>query len=141
MSAAGAATLGALLAHHAGRRPDHPFVVRVDEAGDATLTYGDALARGRALAGWLQHEAGLRRGDRVALLLDNDAVLAAFTTFAACWLGGFAAVPVNARSAPPEIAHVLRHSGARVVVTAEAFRERLGRAAAQAPVGRTLLVD
>jgi acyl-CoA synthetase (AMP-forming)/AMP-acid ligase II len=134
-------TLGALLEHHAGRHPDKPFVVRVDDAaGDAALSYGDAVRRGRALAGWLEQEAGLRTGDRVAVLLDNASVLEVFTTFAACWLGGFAAIPVNARSAPPEIAHVLEHSGARVVVTAPPFRAALAVAQKTAPVDRVLVV-
>jgi len=133
------ATLGALLEHHAAAHPDKPFVVRVDDAGDEELTYAAAVQRGRALAGWLEHE-GLRTGDRVAVLLDNTAVLEVFTTFAACWMGGFAVVPVNARSAPPEIAHVLQHSGARVVVTAPPFRASLATALESAPVDRVLIV-
>ncbi len=132
------ATLGAVLEHHASVRGDARFVVRVDdERGDAALTYAETAARGRALAGWLEQEAGLGPGDRVALLVENTAVLEFFTTLAACWIGGYVAVPVNARNAPPEIAYILEHAGARVAVTESHLRERL--AAAGVPLDRVLV--
>ncbi|MFA4929576.1 MAG: AMP-binding protein [Patulibacter sp.] len=123
---ANATTLGELLARHAAERGATAWITRVDdERGDASLSYADAVADGRALAGWLQQTAGLRPGDRVALLVDNGAVLEFFATLAACWLGGYVAVPVNARNAPPEIAFILEHADAQVVVAESRLRERL----------------
>lgn len=131
-------TLGALLEHHATVRGDACFVMRVDdERGDASLSYAETASRGRALAGWLQHEAGLEPGDRVALLVDNTAVLEFFTTLAACWIGGYVAVPVNARNAPPEIGFILEHANARVAVTESRLRDRL--AASGVPLDRVLV--
>ena len=71
---------------------------------DRTLDYRSLEERCARLARVLT-EAGIRRGDRVALLLGNrSAFLEA--VFAAARLGALS-VPVNARLAPPEIARLL----------------------------------
>lgn len=61
--------------------------------------------------------AGLLRGHRVALMLDNRA------EFFLCWLAlnglGVSVVPLNAESSAAEIAHVLRDSGAVMIVALE----------------------
>jgi fatty-acyl-CoA synthase len=74
------------------------------ELGD----YTDRLARG--LGG-----LGVEDGDRVAILLTNSLDMYAYV-FAALKLGAIA-VPVNSRFKSTELRHVVRHSGARVVVT------------------------
>ena len=55
--------------------------------------------------------AGLRRGERVALVSRN--VPAYIETLFACWWAGLVAVPVNAKLHPQELAFVLADSGAR----------------------------
>ena len=55
--------------------------------------------------------AGLRRGDRVALVSRN--VPAYVEALFACWWAGLVAVPVNAKLHPRELAFVLADSGAR----------------------------
>ena len=70
--------------------------------------YTDRLARG--LAG-----LGVQAGDRVAILLTNSLDMYAYV-FATLKLGAIA-VPVNSRFKSTELRHVVRHSGARVLVT------------------------
>lgn len=72
----------------------------------------DISERARRIGGGLA-ALGLREGDRVAALGANTAEYVALRD-AATALGLFL-VPVNPRLAPPEIAHVLGTSGARLV--------------------------
>lgn len=56
-------------------------------------------------------------GDRVALMLPNSSAFP--LTWLACARAGRIAVPLNAKVMPVDAAHVLRDSGARLVVTTE----------------------
>jgi len=55
------------IADHAVRAPDSPALIVA--YGD-TISYGELYARGQRVAALL-YEAGLRRGDGVALVLPN----------------------------------------------------------------------
>ena len=87
-------TLGDLLDEMAARQPEREFIV----GGATRLTYAEARARVRRLAKGL-HQLGVRRGDNVALLLDNRAewVLIDF----AVTLLGATLVPISTWSRPP----------------------------------------
>lgn len=66
--------------------------------------------------------AGLRPGDRVALLFTNCPQIAC--SYYACFKAGLTAVPINTRMKGPEMAYVLNHSGARALIgQADLFRE------------------
>ncbi|MER8097114.1 non-ribosomal peptide synthetase [Streptomyces goshikiensis] len=83
-----ATTLPALVARHAELTPDALAVVD----GDTTLTYGQLLRSGRALAARLR-EHGVVRGDRVALLTARS-----YRTVVAqigLWLAGAVCVPLD----------------------------------------------
>ncbi len=86
--------------------------------GDQRLDYQalDALA-GR-LAGGLA-DLGIRRGDRVALLLANG--IAFVAAFHAIVRLGAIAVPLNIREERPELAYILANCGATVVIHDTAF--------------------
>ena len=71
--------------------------------------------------------AGLRRGDRVALVSRNAP--AYVEALFACWWAGLVAVPVNASCMPRELAFVLADSGARVGVRRRALGRRRSRSA------------
>lgn len=75
----------------------------------AVRTYGDVLGTALRLARLLQDE-GLRRGDRVAIQLDNTAeyAVALFGT----WLAGGVAMGVNVQTRPDKLAFMLSHSEA-----------------------------
>jgi fatty-acyl-CoA synthase len=96
--------------------------------GDLALTYADLLAAVERLAGALA-AAGAGAGDRVAAMLPNIAEMLQLH-FAVPGLGAVL-VPLNTRLAPPEVAYILDHSGARILVTHPSLRGTAERAIAE----------
>ncbi|GAA0378359.1 fatty-acyl-CoA synthase [Acrocarpospora corrugata] len=80
---------------------------------DRSFSYADVHQRATRLAARMR-EAGIRAGDRVAYLGPNHVAFAE-TMFATHMLGGVF-VPLNFRLTAPEIAYLLRHSGASLLV-------------------------
>src|SRR3989442_15155250 len=110
-------TLGDLLDEAARARPDADAVI----VRDQRLTYGALLARADELARALL-AVGVRKGDRVAVLLPNrpEWLVAAF----AIGKVGAITVGVSTFSAPREIAWTIEHCRPAVIITMEAFRGR-----------------
>jgi long-chain acyl-CoA synthetase len=105
---------------HARERPDHPAVVMAGSG--ATVTYRELDERSNRLA-HLWHERGLRRGDHVAILLENDP-----HWFDAVWAAlrsGLYYTPLNWHLTGPEVAYIVRDCGARSVLTSAALAEKL----------------
>ena len=79
-----------------------------------TLTYADADRLSRAFAAYLQNKLGIRKGDRVAVMLPN------LPAFPLAMLGiiraGAVQVNVNPLYTPRELEHQLNDSGARAIV-------------------------
>jgi fatty-acyl-CoA synthase len=104
-------TLADLLGQRALQHPDRDALVFPAERA----SYRDLAARAhhfaRTLAG-----LGVRRGDRVGLLLPESVDLVALL-FAAAKIGAIP-VPVNARFKAHELAHVIGHSGMKILLTA-----------------------
>jgi long-chain acyl-CoA synthetase len=73
---------------------------------------------------------GLARGDVVAMLQPNGAP--ALEVLLAAMQGGWYITPLNTHLAPPEIAHILRDSGAKVFVAHASEAERCRHAADEA---------
>lgn len=89
--------------------PDAPALL-----GDGPpRTYADLRARVERLAGALR-ELGVRRGDHVAVLAPNTAP--AFECYLAVPLVGAVIVPLNIRLSADDLAYVLDHSGARLLL-------------------------
>lgn len=86
------------------------------------LTYRDLRDRARRYARAL-HELGMRRGDRVGLLLYNDPEYVPLY-FAAMYLG-VVAVRLNFRLAPAELQFILGDSGVRAVVVHASLLEKI----------------
>ncbi|MFG3000774.1 amino acid adenylation domain-containing protein [Streptomyces sp. NPDC048340] len=103
-----AATLPALVARHAELTPDALAVVD----GDTTLTYGQLLRSGRALAARLR-EHDVVRGDRVALLTarSHRTVVAQL----GLWLAGAVCVPLDPAQPRPRTEAVI--ADAQVTLT------------------------
>lgn len=120
--------MGHLLRRQAEENGGLDAIVVLAEGVEARLSYGELFERAARLAGWLGGEAGLARGDRVAMLLDNSSAREFFITQAAAFVGGFVSVPINARLAPPEIEYQLRHCGARALVSTGEFETQVARA-------------
>jgi acyl-CoA synthetase (AMP-forming)/AMP-acid ligase II len=89
------------------KSPDHEAVVELD--GDR-VTYRQLWDRSARVAGGLK-EAGVSRGDRIAIRLGNglDWCLAFFGT----QMAGAVAVPVNTRFSESEVEYVVTDSGSR----------------------------
>lgn len=66
---------------------------------------------------------GLRKGDRIAVLLRNCVEWAEILL--GCARSGVICVPVNARFMDAEVAHVVAHSGASAVITEAALASRI----------------
>ncbi|WCD85589.1 Long-chain-fatty-acid--CoA ligase [Streptomyces xanthophaeus] len=103
---------------------------------DARITYAEAEALSDSVAAHLAAQ-GVRRGDRVAVMLQNTphfvlAVLAA-------WKAGAVVVPVNPMYKSAEAAHVLRDSGAAALVCSGAAWTAYLREAAHDSAVRTVL--
>ena len=80
--------------------PDHPAVV----ADDLVHTFAEIDRASDALAAWLQH-AGVARGDRVAIVLDNS--VEQVVAFWGVLKSGAVATVVNPASRPDRIAYIL----------------------------------
>src|SRR5215216_84566 len=102
-------TIAELLRREVRRVPHREALI----FGDRTATYAELDADVDRYAAALS-SLGVESGDRLALLAANsDRYLTAF--FAGLRLGA-TIVPINTRLAAPEVAHILRDSGARVLV-------------------------
>ncbi|HEY3613487.1 MAG TPA: AMP-binding protein, partial [Gaiellales bacterium] len=98
-----------LLARSARVYPDRVAVVD----GERAFTYAELAARADALGRALR-DAGIEPGDRVAALAPNRAeLLEAHFGVPAC---GGVLCAINIRLAAPEIAHILEHSRAKLVL-------------------------
>jgi long-chain acyl-CoA synthetase len=83
------------------------------------LTYGDLDRSSRDLAAWLQNVAGLKRGDRMAIMLPN-VLQYPIAMFAALRLG-ITVVNTNPLYTAPELEHQLRDASCAAIVVLENF--------------------
>ncbi|MDF3882920.1 long-chain fatty acid--CoA ligase [Cupriavidus basilensis] len=84
------------------------------------LSFRDLHAQAMAIAGWLQYEAGVRKGDRVLLYMQNCPQF--IVAYYAILRAGAVVVPVNPMNKADEFRHYATDSAARVVVcAADAF--------------------
>ena len=101
------------------RYPDKPAFTNMG----ASLSFGELEAMSRRFASWLQHEAGIEKGDRVAIMMPNllQYPVALFGTLRA----GAVVVNTNPLYTPRELTHQLEDSGARAIVVLENFAKVL----------------
>ncbi|CAN5445119.1 long-chain fatty acid--CoA ligase [soil metagenome] len=117
-------SVAAILAESAVRWADSTAVISDDER----VSYAQLWDRARQVAGALR-ERGIREGDRVAMMIPN--VVDFPTVYYGVLALGAIVVPVHPLLKTPEIEHVLRTSGAALLVT-DAATESDARAAAAA---------
>ncbi|WP_454674984.1 long-chain-fatty-acid--CoA ligase [Achromobacter pestifer] len=103
----------------ATRHPAKPAIVFYD----TVLDYARVRREVDAMAGYLQHGAGVQAGDRVLLFSQNcpQFIIAYYAILRA----DAVVVPVNAMSTPDELAHYLEDSGAKVAFAAQELAGRL----------------
>lgn len=101
--------ISSLLRRQAESLRDRPFIT----IGDRTYTCDDISMRAGRMADLLRR-AGVAAGDRVGILCGNR--IEFLDLFFACaWLNAIA-VPINRSSRGPQLHHILRNSGARLLV-------------------------
>ncbi len=113
-----------------------PLAVAVIERDRIELTYEQLARRVLRLARGLEG-LGVKRGDRVALLARNCG--AYLEVLYACWTLGAAAIPINARLHPKEVAFILDDAEARVCFVTDDAEAGAIEAARRA--GSTRFVD
>ncbi|ORW52118.1 AMP-binding protein [Mycobacterium parmense] len=96
------------IADHASTAPQSPALI----VGGDTISFGELHDRSRRVAAVL-HEAGLRRGDGVALVLPNRPEFLEITW--GCQLSGLYYTAVNIHFTPDEVAYVIDDSDAKAV--------------------------
>lgn len=98
-----------ILAQAVERYPDHRALVYESRRWTYAEWYARICRFAQALA-----DFGVRPADRVAFYVSTSE--ASVTTYFACQVLGAAAVPINFRLSPAEVAYILHDSGARVLV-------------------------
>jgi len=119
------------LGSYALTQPDKPAAIR--PATGETVTFGQLDARSNQLA-QLFHARGLRRGDHVALFLENH--LAYFDVIWACMRSGLYLTPINRYLSAPEAAYIVDDCDAKALIASAALEQsaELGRLAARCEI-------
>jgi long-chain acyl-CoA synthetase len=97
------------IGNHATRAPQSPALILAD---GPTISYGELYARSQRVAAML-HQAGLRRGDGVALILPNRPEFLEITW--GCQLSGLYYSAINTHFTADEVAYVIEDSEAKAV--------------------------
>ncbi len=95
----------------------------ISEGAEVRLDYAGFARAAAGFAAGLAQVHGLKPGDRVALAMSNSWEF--MPCLLGCWWGGFAAVPVNAKLHPQEIAWILDNAGAKACVATPDLAEGL----------------
>ena len=126
---------GEHLAARAAATPDKAAIV-LASTGEVR-TYADLDAASARLARVFR-DRGLRTGDHLAVLVDNDAAF--FEVVWAAMRTGLFVTPINWHLAEEEVDYVVGDSGARVLVTDDRFAPLARRVAAKHPGVRVVEV-
>ena len=115
----------------AKQKPDHPFLFFKGR----TVTYGEMVRLFNVFAAALQAN-GVKKGDRVAILLPNcpQGFIASF----GAWKAGAIPVPLNPVYTEYELEHALKECGAEVAVVLTPFYDTVKKI--QARTGLRLLI-
>ena len=96
-------------------------VALVEVATGARYTYAELDARATRAARWLRDGLGLQRGDRFGLLAHNRVEF--LDLYFAAAKSGCVVVPLGTRLTARELEHIVRDSGLRVLIYADAFTD------------------
>jgi acyl-CoA synthetase (AMP-forming)/AMP-acid ligase II len=99
--------------------PERPAIT-TDDRVVPYAAFEDQAAR---IAGTLLRRHGLKRGDRVALAMENGAEY--LPAIYGVWRAGLGAVPINAKLHPKELAWILGDCGARLVIATPDLADKM----------------
>lgn len=94
----------------AARFPERPALIYHQRS----LSYAQTLQKVGTLAGYLAHECGVAKGDRVILYMQNSPQF--ILTYYAILRANAVCIPVNPMSRAAEVAHIVADSGAKVAL-------------------------
>jgi long-chain acyl-CoA synthetase len=101
------------------------------------LSYAEIDRASRSFGAWLQKEAGLKKGDRVALMMPN--ILQYPITIIGALRAGMTVVNVNPLYTARELEHQLNDSGATVIVIFENAAATLAQVIEKTPVRKVVV--
>ncbi|MFI4932524.1 MAG: long-chain fatty acid--CoA ligase [Burkholderiales bacterium] len=101
------------------RFPRKPFVIFYD----TQITYADFQRETECVAGYLQQQLGVNKGDRVLLYMQNSPQF--MVAFYAILRADAVVVPVNPMNLTQELSHYVRDSGATVAFAAQDIAPRM----------------
>ena len=105
---------------HAQSRPDHPAVIMASTG--ESISFGEMDQASNRFAHLLRVR-GLGIGDAFAVLLENR--IEYFTLIWGSQRAGTLLVPISTRLTAPEIAYIIKDSGAKLLITSHYFDEVL----------------
>lgn len=120
---------------HADATPERLAYFVEHEHGVDQVTFGQLRDRANALANWFT-ELGLKRGDRVAIVLPIDAAVP--VVHIACWKMGLISCPMSALFGPDALEYRFRSAEVSLIVTDEARLPAISKTGSDAHV---MLVD
>ena len=91
-----------------------PSAIAVYRGDKPWADYADLAARAARLAAGLRDKARLAPGDRVGIFMGNSPEY--LEAMYGIWWAGLAAVPINAKLHPREVAYIRENAGARVLI-------------------------
>src|SRR6478752_9107869 len=115
---------------HANAHPDKPAVIM--HPSGTTVTFGELEARANRLAHFFRRH-GLREGDAVAILMENNEHYHAVMW--AARRSGLYYVPINTHLTAAEAAYIIDNSSAKAIVGSAALRKTLEGLDAELPKG------
>ena len=120
------------IAFTAREHPDREFAADADRR----ITYGEAMERAARIAN-AQRNAGMKVGDRVAVLGENSIEYVLF--YLGCALSGCVPTPLNYRLVPREWIFLLQDSGAKMILADASFTPAVDEMSASLPELRTFV--
>lgn len=127
------ASLAEMLEHSVAQYADQPAFINMGEV----MTFRKLEERSRAFAAYLQNGLGLKKGDRVALMMPNllQYPIALFGILRA----GMVVVNVNPLYTPRELEHQLADSGALAIVIVSNFAYTLEKVVSNTKIKHVIL--
>src|ERR1700754_3601312 len=120
---------------HAVANPDKPAII-IHPSG-TVLTFAELEARANRLAHFFPYH-GLREGDAVAILMENNEHYHAVMW--AARRSGLYYVPINTHLTAAEAAYIIENSSAKAIIGSAATRKTLEGLGAELPAGLPALV-
>ncbi|MBC3958932.1 long-chain-fatty-acid--CoA ligase FadD [Morganella morganii] len=127
------ASMAEMLENAVSRFADQPAFINMGEV----MTYRKLEERSRAFAAYLQNGLGLKKGDRIALMMPNllQYPIALFGILRA----GMVVVNVNPLYTPRELEHQLNDSGCVAIVIVSNFAHTLEKIVYNTPIRHVIL--